>query len=66
MGQKLRQWLAALVTTIIFAFILWKILERTFVVIWAQTPWWGLLIMLVVLYYLISYSINRLFGSSDS
>ncbi|MER3483604.1 MAG: hypothetical protein C4332_11105 [Meiothermus sp.] len=66
MGPRLRQRLAALVTTIIFSFILWKILERTFVVIWAQTPWWGLLIMLAVLYYLISHSINRLFGSGDS
>ncbi len=66
MGSKLRQRLAALVTTVIFGFILWKILERTFVVIWVQTPWWGLLIMLLVLYFLISYSINRLFGSSDS
>ncbi|MBF6594826.1 MAG: hypothetical protein IVW51_10320 [Thermaceae bacterium] len=65
MGSKLRQRLAALVTTLIFGFILWKILERTFVVIWVQTPWWGLLIMLLVLYFLISYSINRLFGSDS-
>lgn len=63
MGPKLRQRLAALVTTILFTLILWKVLERTFVIVWAQTPWWGLLILLVVLYYLISLSINRLFGS---
>ncbi|GEM86857.1 hypothetical protein [Meiothermus granaticius] len=65
MGPKLRQRLAALVTTILFALILWKVLERTFVIVWAQTPWWGLLILLVVLYYLISLSINRLFGSDS-
>ena len=65
MSQKIRQKLAAIVTTVVFGFILWKLLERTFVLIWVNTPWWGALLMLVVLFLLIDYLISRAFGVRD-
>lgn len=65
MGKQIRQKLAALVTTVIFGLILYKVLERTFVLIWVNTPWWGLLIMLVVLFLLIDYMVGRLFGTGE-
>ncbi|HEU4743566.1 MAG TPA: hypothetical protein VFS50_18400 [Meiothermus sp.] len=65
MGKQIRQKLAALVTTLIFGLILYKVLERTFVLIWVNTPWWGLLIMMVVLFLLIDYMVGRLFGTEE-
>lgn len=65
MGKQIRQKAAALVTTVIFGFILWKLLERTFVLIWVNTPWWGALIMLVVLFLLIDFMVGRLFGTRE-
>lgn len=64
-GKQIRQKAAALVTTVIFGFLLYKLLERTFVLIWVNTPWWGALIMLVVLFLLIDYMVSRLFGTRD-
>jgi uncharacterized membrane protein len=65
MFKNLRRSLASLVTTIIFGFILWRVLERTFAVIWVQMPWWGLLLMAVVLFVLIDYMVSRTFGVND-
>ncbi|MCS7067957.1 MAG: hypothetical protein N2Z75_03260 [Meiothermus sp.] len=65
MSQKIRRKLAAIVTTVVFGFILFKLLERTFVLIWVNTPWWGALLMLVVLFLLIDYLISRAFGVRD-
>ncbi|WP_027891876.1 hypothetical protein [Calidithermus chliarophilus] len=63
--DKARRFLASLVTTLIFGFILYKVLERLFVVVWVQMPWWGLLLLLVVLFLLIDYMVSRLFGLRD-
>ena len=60
--QRLRRALASLVTTVIMGFILFKVLERTFVVIWVQMPWWGLLVLGVVLFLAIDHMISRAFG----
>ena len=65
MNKKFRQKAAAVVTTAIFAFLLWQVFQRLFVVIWVQTPWWGLLIMLVVLFLLIDFMVGRLFGTNE-
>ncbi|RIH87052.1 hypothetical protein [Calidithermus roseus] len=63
--DKARRFLASLVTTLIFGFILYKVLERLFVVVWVQMPWWGLILLLVVLFLLIDYMVSRLFGLRD-
>jgi hypothetical protein len=63
--SNLRRRLASLVTAIIFGLILWQLLKRVFVVIWVQTPWWGLLIMLVVLFLLIDYIVAKAFGTKE-
>lgn len=65
MSKKTRQKLAAIVSTLVFGFLLFKLLERTFVLIWVNTPWWGALLMLVVLFLLIDYLIGRAFGVRD-
>lgn len=63
MASKLGRKLASVITAVVFGFVLWKLLERTFIVIWSNTPWWGLLILLVVLFLLIDYMVNRIFKS---
>lgn len=62
MSQRTRQKLAAILSTVVFGYLLFKLLERTYVIIWVNTPWWGALLMLVVLFLLIDYLIGRVFG----
>ena len=61
MSATVKQRLATLLTTLIFAYILYRVLDRLLVVIWVQMPWWGLLLALFVLYLLIDHLVHRLF-----
>jgi hypothetical protein len=60
MSATVRQRLATLITTLIFAYILFRVLDRLFVVIWVQIPWWGLIVAAIVLYLLIDHLVQRL------
>ena len=61
MSATVKQRLATILTTLIFAYILYRVLDRLLIVIWVQMPWWGLLIALFVLYLLIDHWVHRLF-----
>lgn len=39
--------------------VLWLIWSRLHIVLWVQIPWWGLLIVGVVLFLVIEYVIER-------
>ncbi|MFZ4656643.1 MAG: hypothetical protein ACOYNY_06510 [Caldilineaceae bacterium] len=60
MSTTIKQRLATLITTLIFAYILFRVLDRLFIVIWVQMPWWGLIIAAVVLYLVIDHLVHRL------
>ena len=60
MSAPVKQRLASLITTVIFAYILFRVLDRLFVVIWVQMPWWGLIIAAVVLYLVIEHLVQRM------
>lgn len=60
MSATIKQRLATILTTLIFAYILYRVLDRLLIVIWVQMPWWGLLIALLVLYLLIDHLVHRL------
>lgn len=60
MSTTVRQRVATLITTLIFAYILYRVLDRLFVVIWVQIPWWGLIIAALVLYLVIEHMVQRL------
>lgn len=60
MSATVKQRLATVLTTLIFAYILYRVLDRLFVVIWVQMPWWGLIIAAIVLYLVIDYLVQRL------
>ena len=61
MSAMVKQRLATILTTVIFAYILYRVLDRLLIVIWVQMPWWGLLLALFVLYLLIDHLVHRLF-----
>jgi uncharacterized membrane protein len=65
MFKDVRRTLASIVTTLIFGFILYRVLERLFIVIWVQMPWWGLLLLGAGLFLLIDYMVSRMFGVKD-
>ncbi len=60
MSTTIKQRLATLITTLIFAYILFRVLDRLFIVIWVQVPWWGLIVAAVVLYLVIDHLVHRL------
>jgi len=54
-ARKLATALAVLIT-------LWLIWDRLHIVIWVQMPWWGLLILAVVIFLAIDYVFDQIFG----
>ena len=54
-ARKLATPLAVLIT-------LWLIWDRLHIVIWVQMPWWGLLILAVVIFLAIDYIFDQVFG----
>jgi hypothetical protein len=66
MSPALRRRVASLVTTAIMAFILYRVMERLFVVIWVQVPWWGLIILGLLLFLGVDFLVNRAFGVNSN
>lgn len=60
MSTTIKQRLATLITTVIFAYILFRVLDRLLIVIWVQVPWWGLMIAAIILYLVIDHLVHRL------
>jgi hypothetical protein len=46
----------------VLALVLWLIWSRLHIVIWVPMPWWGLLIMGVLLFLALDYLIARIFA----
>ncbi|MCW1969662.1 MAG: hypothetical protein KIH69_016240 [Anaerolineae bacterium] len=60
MNPSFRHKLASLITTLIFGYILYRVFERMIFVVWVQIPWWGLIIVAVLLFLAIDYLVNRI------
>ena len=60
MSPAIRRRIAGVITTVIMGYILYRILDRIFVVIWVNVPWWGLILLAVLLYLAIDYMVNRI------
>ncbi len=54
-----RQRLATLIVALIMAYIFVRVLDRLFLVVWVQMPWWGLILAAIVLYLLIDHLVRR-------
>jgi hypothetical protein len=66
MSPALRRRLASLVTTAIMFYILYRVIDRLFVVIWVQVPWWGLILLAVLLFLAVDFMVTRVFGVNNS
>ena len=55
---------SSLVTAIVFLAILWVVLDKLHIVIWVNTPWWGFLLMGVVLFLIIDFAVSRVMDRS--
>jgi uncharacterized membrane protein len=64
MSPALRRRVASIITTLIMGFILYKVLERMVFVVWVQVPWWGLIILGILLFLVVDYMVNRTLGVS--
>ena len=60
MPPALKRRVASVITTVIMAYVLYSLLNRIFVVIWVNVPWWGLIILAVLLFLAIDYMVNRI------
>ncbi|MEZ4615067.1 MAG: hypothetical protein R2867_06065 [Caldilineaceae bacterium] len=54
-----RQRLASLVVALLMAYIFFRVLDRLFLVVWVQMPWWGLILAALVLYLIIDHLVRR-------
>jgi uncharacterized membrane protein len=59
MSTGIRKRIASLISAIIFGLIVLWVLDRLHIVIWVNTPWWGLLLMGLVLFLIIDFVVNR-------
>ncbi|MFN8445617.1 MAG: hypothetical protein U0175_32800 [Caldilineaceae bacterium] len=63
MSPQVRSRLASIVTTLILAYIFYRVLDRLFIVIWVQVPWWGLILLAIALYLIIDHLVRRAFNA---
>ena len=54
-----RQRLASIIVALIMAYIFLRVLDRLFLVVWVQMPWWGLILAAFVLYLIIDHLVRR-------
>ncbi|MEZ4675153.1 MAG: hypothetical protein R2932_13015 [Caldilineaceae bacterium] len=51
--------MASLVVALLMAYIFFRVLDRLFLVVWVQMPWWGLILAALVLYLIIDHLVRR-------
>ncbi|MEZ4865353.1 MAG: hypothetical protein R3C14_28855 [Caldilineaceae bacterium] len=61
MTATMKQRVAGLVTALIMAYILFRVLDRLLIVVWVHVPWWGLIVAALVLYLIIDHLVQRIF-----
>ncbi|MBC8078119.1 MAG: hypothetical protein H7Y32_18725 [Chloroflexales bacterium] len=58
----MRRRISSIATAIALFATLWIIVSRLHIVFWVQLPWWGFLLMAVLLFLVIDYLIGRIFS----
>ncbi|WP_238613564.1 hypothetical protein [Candidatus Oscillochloris fontis] len=53
---------SALLTLAALGFVLWLIWSRLRIVVWVSMPWWGLLLVGLILFVSIDFLIHRVLG----
>ena len=60
MSPAIKRRVASVITTVIMGYILYRLLDRIFIVVWVNVPWWGLILLAAVLFLAIDYMVNRI------
>lgn len=63
--NKLRQKAASLISASIFLGLVWILIRKVHFVIWVGFPWWGFIIMMVLLFVFIDTMVSRGFGAKE-
>lgn len=61
MGATVRRKVAAIISTLIFAYIFFEVLDRMHIVLWVQIPWWGLILVGLLVFLAVDYLVSRIF-----
>lgn len=63
--NKLRQKVASLISAGIFLGLVWLLIRKVHFVIWVGFPWWGFLLMMVLLFFFIDTMVSRSVGAKE-
>ncbi len=61
MGATVRRKVAVIISTLIFAYILFEVLDRMHIVLWVQIPWWVLILVGLLVFLAVDYLVSRIF-----
>lgn len=59
MRHSQRQRIAGIITAVICALVLWRILDRMLVLMLVRVPWWGFIIMIALLFMVINHVVSK-------
>ena len=64
MSPAIKRRAASIITTLIMGYILYRVLDRLFLVVLVQVPWWGFILLAVLLFLAIDFMVNRIINSN--
>jgi hypothetical protein len=62
---KLRQKIASFISASIFLGLVWLLIRKVHFVIWVNFPWWGFLLVMVLLFFFIDTMVSRSIGAKE-
>ncbi|MBN2005126.1 MAG: hypothetical protein JXA21_17335 [Anaerolineae bacterium] len=62
----MRKYTGSVLTAVALVIVLWLIWSKLRIVVWVNMPWWGFLIMGVLLFLAVDYILDRLFHHHSS
>ena len=65
MKEKWRQRFVSLISSVVFLGFLWVLFKKMIIVTWITMPWWGLILLLVVLFIFIETMVSRVVGAKE-
>ncbi len=62
----MRRYTGSVLTAVALTIVLWMIWSKLRIVVFVHMPWWGFLIMAVLLFLAVDYILDRLFNRPSS
>jgi protein-S-isoprenylcysteine O-methyltransferase Ste14 len=64
-NTKWRQRLVSLISSVVFLGFLWVLFKKMIIVTWISMPWWGLILLLIALFFFIETMVSRTLGAKE-